>query len=114
MAGNNCNVKCKWREAGKFLVNPDGQVWPCCYLANAEYFKKMTNDDPTIDYPRGPMTYIIQEYNKYEPELNAFNNSIDRIFMHKWWRILEKSWDDPDLVDRRCVRYCSEGDDTPR
>ena len=28
------NVTCKWLTMSKCLINPDGQVLPCCYLAN--------------------------------------------------------------------------------
>lgn len=112
---NKCNVVCKWREKDQFLVNPDGQVWPCCYLANAEYFKELTGNDPSIDYPRGnDRSYIIEQYMQHKDGLNAFKHSIDKVFLHRWWKELEKSWDDPDKVDRRCVRYCQADDKTPR
>lgn len=112
---NKCNVKCKWREKEMFLVNPDGQVWPCCYLANAEYFKDVTDNDQSIVYPRGnEESPIVGQYNLYKDELNAFNHSIDKIFMHRWWRMLEQSWEDPDKADRRCIRYCQADDETPR
>ena len=31
------DIKCEWLSQDKILVNPDGQVFPCCYLANKYY-----------------------------------------------------------------------------
>ena len=27
-------ITCEWAKDERYVVNPDGQVWPCCYLCN--------------------------------------------------------------------------------
>ena len=34
-------IECIWGKDNRFLVNPDGQVWPCCYLGNIGYSEKI-------------------------------------------------------------------------
>ena len=34
-------IECIWGKDNRFLVNPDGQVWPCCYLGNIGYTEKI-------------------------------------------------------------------------
>jgi hypothetical protein len=107
-------IICKWRTKDKFLINPDGQVFPCCYLGNTEYFTNVTNGGEGIKYPFGPKSYIMQKYDDVRDELNAFKHPLEEVLEHPWWNELESSWSDDEKVERRCVRYCSKGDKTPR
>lgn len=108
------DVICKWKRKNRFLINPDGQVMPCCYLANAEYFRDVTGANPDIKYPIGPRTYIMERYAESKEDLNAFNKPLEEVLNHPWWNELEESWKNPEHTDRRCIRYCSKGDNTPR
>tara|TARA_B100000287_G_C20050865_1_gene550353 strand:+ start:47 stop:370 length:324 start_codon:yes stop_codon:yes gene_type:complete len=101
-------IKCKWRENKQVLINPDGQVYPCCFLSNIDYFVKETNNNEKgYHYPMGPQTVVMTEYNKHKFKLNVKNNKMEDILKNDWWKFLENSWNDSDKVDRRCVRYCS-------
>ena len=46
----NC-IECEWKNNNRVIVNPDGQVWPCCYLSNLAY-KYDINDDDYEEYER--------------------------------------------------------------
>jgi len=114
---------CKWIEDDEqMLVQPDGQVLPCCYLSN--YFSK----DRTLAVPKKETSngkinstwvnknyreiedqlyniklvnwqfnneYIIQEYDKRKKKLNIFTNDLEDILDNEWFvEILPKSWED--------------------
>ena len=34
-------IICQWEKVDKVLINPDGQVFPCCYLSNPAYTAKI-------------------------------------------------------------------------
>ena len=34
---NKLNIECDWMKSQRLLINPDGQVLPCCYFANVMY-----------------------------------------------------------------------------
>ena len=73
---NKNNIVCRWAEENKFLVNPDGQVFPCCYLGNQGYKFRVTglynkkeifNNNDDISNP------VMQKYYEHEKELNVNN-----------------------------------------
>ena len=101
-------IKCEWGGKNKVLVNPDGQVYPCCYLSNTDYFFTETeNNKEGYLYPySGLGSKVMNEYQKHRNELNIKNNTMDQILNNEWWNILESSWQDSDVVDHRCIRYC--------
>ena len=86
MKNKNC-ISCKWLNSRRVVVNPDGQVAPCCYLANL-FFKK--------GYP----------YNKEEH--NIFNKPLEEILGESEWfnKELPESWDNEPF--EQCIDYCSE------
>ena len=108
---NKNNIVCRWMEEDKFLVNPDKQVWPCCYLANQGYKWRVTGkyNDPDILH-RGVddiTNPVMQEYYKNEKELNLMNNSLEDILNHDWFKkTLPESWD-TDNPHRFCMVMCS-------
>ena len=93
------NIKCKWIETGRIVINPDGQVAPCCYFANSLYVAKGFKHARDGD--------VYHKYNKAYNELNAFNNPIDKIINHQWFDDLYESWNDSNTTHRTCKRYCS-------
>lgn len=93
------NIRCKWIDSRRIVVNPDGQVVPCCYFANRHYINK--GFKYTVDGD------ILDKYNKAAGELNAFNNPIDEIVNHKWFDELYESWNDSSTVSKICVKHCS-------
>jgi hypothetical protein len=47
---NNLNIECDWMKTKKLLINPDGQVLPCCYFANVIYmYDKMNSGNDFKD-----------------------------------------------------------------
>ena len=107
---NKNNIICRWMEKNKFLINPDQQVWPCCYLANQGYKSRITgeyNDPNVIAKGADDVVHpVMQEYYKHEDELNLKNNSIENILNHKWYtEILPESWDSN--PHRLCMLMCS-------
>lgn len=108
---NKHNIICRWMEENKFLVNPDQQVWPCCYLANQGYKFRQTGQykdkdilERKVDDIASP---VMQEYYKHEDELNLKNNSLEEILNHEWYtKTLPESWDS-DNPQRVCVIMCS-------
>ena len=122
---NNCNVKCKWLEIQRIVINPDGQVLPCCYFANLMHVgKKFGYPTTRPERPLEPKlehelvnydmfassavtTKILKDYIEVADELNVFNHPIDKILEHPWFNLLYESWDDSDKVSRICLKHCS-------
>lgn len=112
---NKCNIECEWMKERKALVNPDGQVWPCCYLANLAYYgvkkTEMTNDSSD-----NFMYYVKKEsptFNSYfenKQNYNIMNESLENILNSEWFtKTLPESWDDSDKILLQCDRFCKAG-----
>ncbi len=128
---------CKWIEDDEqMLVNPDGQVLPCCYLSN--YFtvdkrpsipleqispdgkvKQMWRDGPChqiedqlyhIDFVNFEVSneYLFQEYEKRKDKLNIFTNDLEDILNDEWFtKILPESWESEDTISIPCKNICT-------
>jgi len=97
-------VKCEWREGKKTIViNPDGQVWPCCYMCNTgNDYKGHPNRQDRHE------NNVYMEYHGYKDELNIFKNSLDKIMRHKWFtQTLPKSWEKEETSTKACKEWCS-------
>lgn len=83
---NKNDISCKWLKERRVVVNPDGQVMPCCYLANRFYRE---------EYP----------YNKEEH--NIFNKPLEEILGESEWfnKELPESWDNEPF--KQCIKFCS-------
>jgi len=114
---NKNNIVCRWMQEDKFLVNPDKQVWPCCYLGNQGYSFRVGNHHRNremlskgVDDIANP---VMQSYYDHEEELNLENNSLEDILNHKWYtETLPDSWDG-DQPHRLCMVMCSRNLDEP-
>lgn len=97
------SIRCMWAEENKFVVNPDGQIWPCCYLCNLGLVLEYR------DQYSHRLSYIYDEYFKYKDELNLKNNDLETILNHKWFNeILPNSWKNEELTHSVCKRFCKE------
>lgn len=111
----SCKITCRWMEKNKYLVNPDGQVFPCCYLSNVYYFSKRMKeigkwDDLFSGHKAEMKQYLLIEYEKREKENNIFENSIEDIIKGEWFsKILLESWESEDTLHVQCKRMCSDG-----
>lgn len=73
---NKLNIKCEWMETKRLLINPDGQVLPCCYLANVVYMYDLMNK---IDAPEDDSKYLLDADESVETRVkrrNDFQNKI--------------------------------------
>jgi hypothetical protein len=110
-------ISCKWLKSRKILVNPDGQVWPCCYFANTAYYtKKLQETNRDAEVPGGhrrQVTHpVLQEYSKRQDDMNIFTNKIDDVLDNEWYmKILPESWVDSDSTHPICIRFCGEEGD---
>ena len=46
MSDSDKEIFCYFYEKGELQINPDGQVFPCCFIANSMFVSK------TFDYPK--------------------------------------------------------------
>jgi len=109
-------IVCEWKEAGRALVNPDGQVWPCCYLCNGAYKKQQLDRIDVLDITEWDMDgthamrqeYVMFQYWKNKDRYNVYNQSISEVLEGDWFtKVLPASWEDPEFTLQACERNCS-------
>lgn len=103
-------IKCQWAKDNKYLVNPDGQVFPCCYLANLYYYSMRLglNSENLFSGHKAEMSqHLMVEYAKLEKENNINHTEISDIMNGEWFsKILPESWDSEDTLHVQCKRMC--------
>lgn len=94
-------INCKWEIDNRVLVNPDGQVLPCCYFANSHFFNSITNkENNLVTHP------LIKHYNQYKKSHNVFHNNLLDIIKSDWFRKkLPDSWNSDSPVPQ-CSKHC--------
>ncbi len=98
-------VTCKWLEKSKILVNPDGQVIPCCYLANTLYLNSIKPEQGR-NWNINP-TLIKYKENKKRYNLN--NHTLEEILTSDWFNIdLPESWESYETIPSACAVWCDE------
>ncbi len=120
---NKCNVTCEWMRDNRLLINPDGQVIPCCYLANVLLMveklappEEQPKDD-AINVQNGPKFKIseqfwnepvLREYVENKDDFNVFKRPLEDILKSDWFtKTLPESWDDSDRLVLQCANKCS-------
>ncbi len=95
-------VECEWRNKQKVVVNPDGQVWPCCYLCNPTYKHSVVvghmleKNDVWLKY--------LANAEKY----NVFNRPLSEIMREEWFtETLPESWEKEETSLQACKHWCS-------
>ena len=104
-------IICQWDKTDKFVINPDGQVLPCCYFANPAFTGKIQQEKYgkisygwDVIHDKSP---VIQEYFKHQEDLNIFNKSLSDILAHEWFQeILPKSWEKEETTHKLCKMMC--------
>ena len=97
-------IVCKWKKDDKALVNPDGQVWPCCYLCNNQY-----NTTKTDVYDH----QVLKDYVINKDKYNLKNDTLKNILKSKWFtKDLPKSWENPNTAPDECQINCKVKDDS--
>ena len=99
MARQNHKIVCQWRENNnRYMVNPDGQVFQCCFL-------KINFDDEDY-FVKGKHAWV-DEYLDNKEKYNLKNRTMkqivdDDLFAKK----LPKTWVNIDTAPRPCQKYC--------
>jgi hypothetical protein len=105
-------IRCEWAEKRRFVTNPDGQVWPCCYFANLDYFLQNSGDVPGgHKWQAGHKVY--KAYDSDRQDYNVFNKPAHEILEGKWFtETLPNSWEGEDS-DRQflCTKHCEVDDE---
>ena len=99
MARQTHKIVCQWREINdRYMVNPDGQVFQCCFL-------KINFDDEDY-FVKGKHAWV-DEYLDNKEKYNLKNRTMkeivdDDLFAKK----LPKTWVNIDTAPRPCQKYC--------
>lgn len=108
IAGTNKSVldekiKCRWAlPRNEVVVNPDGQVVPCCYHANSLYHQRQIQNE-NMDILRSE---IYKEYLKDSKKYNVFYTPLSTILRSTWYtETLPKSFTQNPV--HQCVKNCS-------
>jgi|TARA_B100001013_G_C24451519_1_gene379829 hypothetical protein len=93
-------IICQWKRDGKCIVQPDGQVFRCCYLKI--HFER--NSFKAKEHP------IMKEYLDNIEDHNVKNNTLKTILNSKWFtKTLPESISDGnyDTAPLMCQRKCT-------
>lgn len=126
---NKCGIKCEWMQTKRLLINPDGQVLPCCFFANVIYMYDRMGapeswepkdeygiSDQLLDVPRvayeTSKEHILMNYHKNKEDYNIFENDMEDIINSEWFtKTLPESWNDEDTLPTQCKKYCQMKDE---
>lgn len=96
-------VTCDWVSRNIVHVDPDGQVHPCCYFANA-YYRSLYNEG------EGHLFKMIPQYREYQENPERFNvdtRSVVDISKDEWFNeTLEASWESWKTLPQQCRQHC--------
>jgi hypothetical protein len=100
-------IRCEWADKKRFVINPDGQVWPCCYFANLDYYVKNEENIPG-GHEKQIAHSLYKDYDENREEYNAFNCPAHKILQKEWFtKILPESWElDEDDRHFLCIKHC--------
>lgn len=99
-------INCRWLETRTIVVNPDGQVLPCCYFANSLYMNLQTDG---TEAPRWNDTEVLINYKNNIQEYNLNNKTITEILESDWFNIdLPKSWESYETLPSVCGTFCND------
>ena len=117
MTDKKPHITCKWLKEEKILVNPDGQVLPCCYLGNTNF---LNQSDPTSGrmwdkgqaqhpYKNAKEGFVLNKYKKNKDQYNLNNRTLEEILKSDWFNIdLPESWKSYETVPMACRTFCDD------
>ena len=108
-------IICRWGIRNRFVANPDGQVWPCCYFANSAFRDKIVNgDSPKFStIPLDGHAQLMKKYDEHKDDLNLDNKTYKEILEHDWFqKWLPESWQSKS-PSHKCIMMCSKKEDDP-
>jgi MoaA/NifB/PqqE/SkfB family radical SAM enzyme len=99
-------IICRWGlPRNEVVVNPDGQVLPCCYHANNHY--KNTIGDKKWGYSMMNHEVYADDYNKNLEKYNIFHNTLSNILNTEWFKTKLPGSMSSNNPIRQCVVQCS-------
>lgn len=104
-------IDCEWKKDKIVTINPDGQVWPCCYLQNFNYHMQVIKDEEShFEGNKKKNKWIFKEYYDNKDELNIFKKPLKEILQHKWFtETLPNSWKDYENTTlTQCRTHCTK------
>lgn len=110
-------IVCQWMKRRNAVINPDGQVYPCCYFANVAFHTTSMIDKGRIDeLKEGHIDRLdlklIKKYNENPKAYNIFHTDMKDIVNSDWFKKdLPESWEDSDLTVYQCERFCRVKDE---
>jgi|TARA_R110002153_G_scaffold22484_5_gene73806 hypothetical protein len=106
-------VDCEWLDQERILINPDGQVLPCCYIANFYFEASQRLDQGKADkffskHFADKMRHdVVQSYHNDRDKHNLFNNDMADIVNSEWYtKTLPESFKSEDTVHPICQQQC--------
>ena len=93
---------CPWANSNKIVINPDGQVLPCCYHANVHYKKIFTNEHTQLDNHE----IYYNEYFKNLKDYNVFHTPLSEIINSNWYSKLLPESIESDKPIMTCIKRC--------
>ena len=99
-------ITCKWLKDEKILVNPDGQVLPCCYLGNTSF---LNESDPTSGRMWDKEGFVLNKYKKNKDQYNLNNRTLEEILKSDSFNIdLPESWKSYETLPMACRTFCDD------
>ena len=104
-------IQCKWADKNRFVVNPDGQVWPCCYFANLAYISEKfreLNRRAELYSKNSHMAHpVMVAYMEKKDSMNAKNRPVHEILDDEWFnKTLPESWESEETLHQQCSTMC--------
>ena len=97
-------IVCEWGVNNKVVINPDGQVLPCCFFCNPHFFNKNSPEVKSwfLEHP------IMQKYQERQKEYNVFSTNLIDIINSEWYqKTLPDSWK-TDTPVYQCQKFCGK------
>jgi len=98
-------IICRWAmPRNEIVVNPDGQILPCCYHANSHY-RSRTDKTHYTELSNNPI--FANDYNENLKDYNVFYTPLSEILKSKWYTKTLPNSIKGDNPVRQCVMQCS-------
>jgi len=107
MSDKKPKVVCRWLAMKKILVNPDGQVLPCCYMANPAYVNQVTKTSGTPGGRQFNNNPTLKKYMDNKEEYNLNHKTLEEILTTEWFnKDLPESWKEYSTIPTMCQTFC--------
>ena len=97
------DITCVWAQRNRIVINPDGQVLPCCYLCNSHYNNKEGGPNYDVKFAENE---LMKKYK--DKEFNVFNKNLLDIIAQPWFKKELKDSFTSGKPLKQCVTYCSK------